>query len=1026
MATRREKIVLELEDNATSGLLRAAAAARLLDGAVDDVGGSSRSTSRETDRLGTSSRKAGKDFDELERRARRAERGSSALVDSIVALAPALVPVGAVAVPALAGLTAQLGFAAAAGGTMLLAFNGVGDALKALDAYQLEPTAANLAKVREEMDKLGPSGQDFVHELDSLEPKLKALKSTAQTGLFPGMTEGIDALLTRLPQIRRIIAEVSDTTGDLFADTGNGLAGDGFDEFFTYLQTNARPILTDTGAAVGNLAHLFANLVVATAPLQHDFTGWLRNGTQDLEDWSAGLQDSDGFTDFLDYVDQNGPKVADAVGSISGAIVSVVRAAAPMGGPTLQAITAVADVISRIADSPIGTPLVALASGLALVNRALAVSALAKDSLVTDLLYGRKIDGGRGTTALNRVTSGFTNYATGVRRANTNLTTSMRTANTELQAAQRDRQRIMARSTVGAVPGAYDTKGAQQYLAANRRVVAAEQNAAAVRRKGVAGVREATAARAAQNRMLLKGAAGAAALTVATSGLGDKLGVTNTVSLGLAGSFAGPLGAGAGVAVGSLLDVHSASNDAEQALHKLDVAVRTGNIAKISQQLGAARAAYSDQHTASGFFDVLSDGAKNIDRLLTGKSFFIDPVQITTAQTKVGNLTSTYRGLAQLIGKPLPANASPQQIQDFADQVGPSLDAVGISVKGLAASGNFAGLLHAADAIKAFDIPLAKTSARATELSTRLDAALNPKVGLDAARDELSKTIQSLSKLNGAAGVKGNSAAAMGNRQMVRTAASDTLALLNAQASAGKGADVLASTLQRSRRQIVQQGVAAGIGRREMVAYVNSLGLTPRLVRTVIQANVDEANGKVRQYLTNLRLTPSQIKTALHLAATGATQDLREFLAKLHLTPAVKKTVMAALTAAARGNISALQKLIGGTPGSHTTTFHTKADLSGFYATQTALNQLQNRTVYISTIHRGDQQAFGGIFDNNVRTFARGGVADLSRRDPDDLRNNHQPKLYPAGPTVRIFREEETPGLAFIPITNPTQRKALA
>src|SRR5438128_2015861 len=48
------------------------------------------------------------------------------LVQTGLALAPAVVPIGAAAVPAIAGLTLQLGLAAGAGATALLAFNGVG------------------------------------------------------------------------------------------------------------------------------------------------------------------------------------------------------------------------------------------------------------------------------------------------------------------------------------------------------------------------------------------------------------------------------------------------------------------------------------------------------------------------------------------------------------------------------------------------------------------------------------------------------------------------------------------------------------------------------------------------------------------------------------------------------------------------------------------------------------------------------------------------------------------------------------
>jgi hypothetical protein len=41
----------------------------------------------------------------------------------------------------------------------VLAFHGLGDALKALDAYQLDPTDANLKKLNETLGQMGPAAQ---------------------------------------------------------------------------------------------------------------------------------------------------------------------------------------------------------------------------------------------------------------------------------------------------------------------------------------------------------------------------------------------------------------------------------------------------------------------------------------------------------------------------------------------------------------------------------------------------------------------------------------------------------------------------------------------------------------------------------------------------------------------------------------------------------------------------------------------------------------------------------------------------
>jgi hypothetical protein len=128
------------------------------------------------------------------------------LTQGILALAPAAVTLGAGAVPAIAGVTTQMGVAAAAAGVLALGFHGVGDALKALNDYQLDPTDAHLKKLNITMQKIGPAGAEFVHFLDSLGPVLNELSNTARAGMFPGIEDGITSLMRLAPEVKRVVA----------------------------------------------------------------------------------------------------------------------------------------------------------------------------------------------------------------------------------------------------------------------------------------------------------------------------------------------------------------------------------------------------------------------------------------------------------------------------------------------------------------------------------------------------------------------------------------------------------------------------------------------------------------------------------------------------------------------------------------------------------------------------------------------------------------------------------------------------
>ena len=129
MVTRYEKVVVSSDvDPYISGLIKGQVATRAFRQEVDRLGRGGAfdnlraSSSQAFRRIEVDSQRAGRGIDSLTTRV-------GLLVNGIGAFGSVLAPLSTAAVPAVAGLVTQLGFAAAAGGTVLLAFQG--GALKA-------------------------------------------------------------------------------------------------------------------------------------------------------------------------------------------------------------------------------------------------------------------------------------------------------------------------------------------------------------------------------------------------------------------------------------------------------------------------------------------------------------------------------------------------------------------------------------------------------------------------------------------------------------------------------------------------------------------------------------------------------------------------------------------------------------------------------------------------------------------------------------------------------------------------------
>lgn len=532
------------------------------------------------------SKTLGKNLDDADKSSRRLSDGleisndrTTMLVQSALALGPALVPLGAQAVPVIMGLGTQMGFAAGAAGVAVLAFQGVGDSLKAVNQYALEPTATNLAKMQEEMDKLGPAGRDFVHYLQELRPRLQVFQDLAQEGMLPGFEEGIDSLLTRMPQLERIVTTIATTVGDLMSDAGADLGGSEWQAFFDYIEGDAKPILTDMLRTLGNFSLGMANTVAAFGPLTRDFSDGFLGMSRDFEEWSENLASSAGFHDFVSYLQDTGPAVLDTLGALADATLAIVEAAAPVGKVALPIIEALADVISGIARTPAGPVLIGVAAGISAVSRAIALYQAANGSALLGAMMGRPgADGAAGNGAAS--TPGLMDRTFNVSSIRSTLPAikEYSAAMGELSVTQRaaavaqtqylGTMTSLSKSTELA-PGHHareQQRVTDQLVAANERHAAAAERVATAEAEKKAAIRQ-SAIGIGKTTALVGG------LAVATSGYAEKTGLANTASLALMGTMAGPWGAAIGAGVGLTMDLAASNNTLEDSFKSLEMAM---------------------------------------------------------------------------------------------------------------------------------------------------------------------------------------------------------------------------------------------------------------------------------------------------------------------------------------------------------------------------------------------------------------------------------------------------------------------
>jgi hypothetical protein len=273
IATRRERVVLDLQDDFTPGMARAAAATAVLNRELGRLAGQEVVASR-------SSQVFVRDVERMSRSSAGADRGINQLTgrlrlfaDAAAVLGPALVPLGGVALAGVAGLASQMGVAAVAGGVLIGSMQGLGDALTALNKAHLEPTAENLTAAEDALNRLSPAAANFATEANGMLPALRAIRDMGAEGLFPGLTDSLDDLERLAPVVGNIFAQVGGALGEIAADGAASLASDRWTGFFQFIADEAPGALSELAATVGDVTHGLAELWMAFAPLNSDVSG---------------------------------------------------------------------------------------------------------------------------------------------------------------------------------------------------------------------------------------------------------------------------------------------------------------------------------------------------------------------------------------------------------------------------------------------------------------------------------------------------------------------------------------------------------------------------------------------------------------------------------------------------------------------------------------------------------------------------------------------------------------------------------
>lgn len=989
MGVRHEKVVLTLEDHFTSGMARAAAQTALLRRNVEqlnkEVERNGRATGTQADSLDRLNRELRSHQNALQnarnglngynQQTQQASRNTGNLANQIdrtsgrlgllieagVLLGPALIPIGATAVPAITGLTAQLGFAAVAAGVAVSAFIGMGDAIEAVMDAAKDPSIDNLVKASEAMEALSPQAREVVAQLGHMRTAFGGLKAAAQDGLFPGVIRGLQDLERLLPRLESLFETIGSATGEAFANVAESLGSERWAGFLDFLEEEAPETIHETTMALGALAHGLAELWMAFDPLNDDFSRWMLGAARSFDSWAANLAETQGFRDFVDFVRQSGPQVADAMGALTNALVQVTQAASPLGGPVLEALERIFDVIAGIAESPIGPRLVTMAAAMVILNRVMSAGTA---------IMGRfggaanAAAGGAGSGAAGGGLAAFRQRIDGAR--------------TSVGAFRRD---------LGTVATSMMTAGATSQREAQRTAAA------------MANLRT-TAATA--GRVVGGSAAGVAAFAVASGAVGSNMDLQNTAMLGLVGSMKGPYGAAIGASIGALIDMQKAGEEAEAAIDRLNVTMAS------AESIDAMHVALG---TASGELDALMEKADKFGGLnLTAAGMGFDYIfsgfdiedtaigraaeELDKSEDYVANLELSLRDLGKAMQMPRETGADLTAVLQAA---APAMQALGISTDDLADAATDGSIVDLVEQLSQWDdvanaasysiIALGDSFRHLTEQLSGRSAIRGYEEAIDSVTESIEEHGRTLDI---------DTAAGRANSEALDGIAASALEVANTLSG-----DERTTFLERAREDLIQAGIQFGMTREAAAGFAESLGLSMALT----QRSTSAARGEAQLLAQDYSALPYSVRTEIDTYGIPQTvAQVDALVLKYDLAEQDRTTLMALQKTAAENGLRSYLDLLALAERERVATITTRYRTEG----------------RPPPVVGGSARAVatGGVFSSVtpariVEQYAQGGI---------DRANAHQPEITRPGSPLRIWSEPETMGEAYIPLANDWRR----
>ncbi|WP_435246693.1 hypothetical protein [Streptomyces sp. NRRL F-5630] len=206
------------------------------------------------------------------------------------------------------------------------------------DATNAKERAKILEQIKVLQQSLGKEEKKALATLEDFKDNWQDIAKITQKPILKSFTNSLTTFKTVLNSLRPMFVNVANGAVTLTKNLDNAFKAKDMQNFIKWMNNNAGKAFVTFGNIAGNVLRTVMNLIVAFGPLGNDMAASMEKATASWAKWAAGLSSSQRFQDFISYTRENGPKILKVITNFSGALRRLFAAFGPMSSDMLTSL----------------------------------------------------------------------------------------------------------------------------------------------------------------------------------------------------------------------------------------------------------------------------------------------------------------------------------------------------------------------------------------------------------------------------------------------------------------------------------------------------------------------------------------------------------------------------------------------------------------------------------------------------------------------------------------------------------------